>query len=72
MLFFFKQFQKIYVGDQVILLSEKTNEINEHKLKFIFIYIVSGTLTSINMVSSRCAKQRTCFGQSGVALQYIM
>ena len=43
MLFFFKKFQKIYVGDQVILLSEKTNEINEHKLKFIFIYFVSGT-----------------------------
>jgi exportin-7 len=34
MLSFFEQFRKIYVGDQVILLSEKTNEINEHKIYF--------------------------------------
>ena len=33
---------------------------------------VTCTLTSINMVTTQCAKQRTCFGQSGVALQYIM
>jgi exportin-7 len=35
MLSFFEQFRKIYVGDQVILLSEKKTKNNEHKILFL-------------------------------------
>ena len=31
--------------------------------------VVKGTLTSINICTLESAKQRTCFGQSGVVLQ---
>jgi exportin-7 len=41
MLSFFEQFRKIYVGDQVILLSKKQMKLTS--IKFIFIYFVSGT-----------------------------
>jgi hypothetical protein len=36
------------------------------------IWIRLCTPTSMNVVNSQCAKQHTCFGQSGVALRYII